>query len=150
MCSLPWGWKYIDWFHLSINYSHPHSVTALAPESGLLPKSLGDHALVNRWCHLVESELFDITVRTWLLCQGKFGSYSEEVAQYIRLTSHYTLWLRKMFTTKERRVLAKVNKHLEGRTYVIGNKVTQGSQTRWRSHFIIRSIRNNVRISPTS
>jgi len=78
--------------HLSIDCDHPHAVAALTPESGLLPKSLNDHALVDQWCHLVESELFDNTVRTWLLCQGKFGPYSEEVRQSfsnIRLPSHY-------------------------------------------------------------
>jgi hypothetical protein len=62
-----------------------NSVAALAPESGLLPKSLDDHALVDQWCHLVESELFDNTVRTWLLCQGKFGPYSEEVRQSLSI-----------------------------------------------------------------
>jgi elongation factor 1-gamma len=32
--------------------------------------------------------------------------------------------LRKIFTTKERNVLATVNKHLEDRTYIVGDRIT--------------------------
>ena len=32
--------------------------------------------------------------------------------------------MRKIFTTKERNVLATVNKHLEDRTYIVGDRIT--------------------------
>jgi len=90
-------------------------LAARAPESGLLPKSLEDQALVDQWVHLVESELFNNTVFTWLLCQGRFGPYSKE--------------LHEIFTTKERRVLSTINKHLEDRTYVVGDRITLADLT---------------------
>ncbi|KIM73376.1 hypothetical protein PILCRDRAFT_81186, partial [Piloderma croceum F 1598] len=90
-------------------------LAARAPESGLLPMSLEDQALVDQWVHLVESELFDNTVFTWLLCQGKFGPYSKE--------------LHEIFTGKERRALSTINKHLEDRTYVVGDRITLADLT---------------------
>lgn len=60
---------------------------ALAPESGLLPKSLEDQALVDQWCHLVETKITDNTLLTFLCCCDMFGPYSKEV----QLLSPYDL-----------------------------------------------------------
>jgi len=88
---------------------------ALAPESGLLPKSLEDQALVDQWCHLIETEVFDNTLLTWFICQGKFGPYSKEI--------HDTV------TTRERRAIGTVNQHLEDKTYLVGNRITLADLT---------------------
>ncbi|KIM73365.1 hypothetical protein PILCRDRAFT_15272 [Piloderma croceum F 1598] len=61
------------------------------------------------------SKFFDNTLLTWLLCQGKFGPYSKE--------------LHEIFITKERHTLGTINKHLEGRTYIIGDKITLADLT---------------------
>jgi glutathione S-transferase len=89
---------------------------AIAPESGLLPKSVEDQALVDQWCHLVETEIMDNTVLTWAWCHGKFGPYNKETHDII--------------TRREMRAIATVDKHLEGtKMYLVGDRITLADLT---------------------
>ncbi|GLB44432.1 putative elongation factor 1-gamma [Lyophyllum shimeji] len=85
-------------------------VSALAPDSGLLGKTLEESALVDQWIHLTESEVDANTAVIGILLRGPGIPYSKP--------------LHLAFVERQTRALKTLNAHLATRTFFVGERIT--------------------------
>ncbi|KAL0952698.1 hypothetical protein HGRIS_006934 [Hohenbuehelia grisea] len=99
-----------DGFKLFEGSSIARYLATLAPNSGLIPSDPKDAALVDQWVHLAESELEVANSTIFWLVKGTIPQYSKPIHTF--------------YAERGLRVLNTLNKHLETRTYFVGERIT--------------------------
>jgi len=99
-----------DGFKLFEGLSIARYLASLSPNSGLLGKSQQDAALVDQWLHLSESEVETNSSLIFQLLNKMISPYNK--------STHDT------FVERAARALRTLNRHLEERTYFVGENLT--------------------------
>lgn len=83
---------------------------------------------MDQWSHLIESEIKVPSIQNYLLITNRLGPYVQEVSGYyvplLPVNTEKFLQYSDLFKKRERKALTTVNRHLEGSTYLVGDKIT--------------------------